>query len=335
MEQTITSNNKQTEPNDVLSKEIFSAYDLLHSDMPEPEWIIEPLIPSDGVTAIIGKQTSCKSFVALYIAFCCASGQSFLEFPTKKCRVLYIDEENNKPELKRRLKLLEEGMSLGESLKSIGLRVFQGLTLNKDGRQKLEKIIAKHNPGLIIIDSLIRVFDGEENSAKDTKKVFDCIKGLKPAFLILHHTRKSNAKRTNINDARGSGELQASPSSLLILNRCGETLVLSHEKSRSTKDKQEIKFLMSDTNHNGKKGILFTPVEHSIKDTEFKQHKTMGDSIAEKINTLLQQKPELKRFKTGSIAKEIEHNSKQTRDGLLLLKAKGSIKEIGEGIWEV
>ena len=46
----------------------------------------------------------------------------------------------------------------------------------------LDKIISELRPNLVILDSMIRFFDGDENSSKDVKKIYDSIKPLRDKY---------------------------------------------------------------------------------------------------------------------------------------------------------
>src|SRR3989344_8774554 len=89
------------------SKNIITLKELLNSNIPEQEWYVENLIPKRGVTLIAGKPKEFKSFLAMYLTCCLAGNKDFLNLKIKKSKVMYIDEENDDTELKRRFEKLK------------------------------------------------------------------------------------------------------------------------------------------------------------------------------------------------------------------------------------
>jgi len=109
---------------------------------------------------------------------------------------------------------------------NMALMFSKGIKMNMMGKTKLEETIKEFKPIIVIVDSLVRVMDGDENNAGDARKVFNTIKDLSKnfgcSFFFLHHMRKFAQTRTGkvtVDDIRGSSDFTAAPSSILLMNR--------------------------------------------------------------------------------------------------------------------
>src|SRR3989344_3779570 len=146
-----------------------TADELTNLDISEQSWLVEDVISESGGTLFIGSPKSSKSFLALYLAMCIASGKEFLGLEVKKGRVLYIDEENGVRELKSRLSRLMKGQKI-ESC-DIDFMIFRNLKLqgksSKEWQEKIKQYIVERKPSLVICDSIVRFMEDDENSAKD------------------------------------------------------------------------------------------------------------------------------------------------------------------------
>jgi hypothetical protein len=68
-------------------------------------WLIEPLIPDNGLTLFVGPPESDKSLVSLLWEYCVTRRRNFLGLQTRWATVLHIDCENGTSEIKRRCEL--------------------------------------------------------------------------------------------------------------------------------------------------------------------------------------------------------------------------------------
>ncbi len=248
-----------------------SAQELLASNIVPPNWIVENLVQEKGLTVVAAQFGSFKSFLCMHLACCCASGKQFLNLKTKKCTVLYIDEENGFDELKRRFEKLRVGMGISaEDFANIHLVVLKGVCItSKTWQEKIRKLVEELKPNIVFLDSLVRVMDGDENNAKDMKKVFEALKPFlrqyPVSFVVLHHVRKVNRPLT-INDVRGSGDISAAASSVSLLEKDDSSkFSLRQVKNRGAQRMlPAIEFLADDVQINGFWGIQITYLGEKI-----------------------------------------------------------------------
>lgn len=186
--------------------------EILKHDFGEEEWIVESLISKQGITALSGNPGDFKTWLTTHIALC-VSRQSnvFDRFPTSQGGVLIIDEEDNIRLLKKRLELLgAKDTDNIHYLSQCGIKVDV-----ESVRDMIVDIVKEKDIKLVILDSLVRVHQQEENDAGGMAKVFSGLQKILIAgssILFTHHHRKQqNGQRTNNTgqSMRGSSDILA------------------------------------------------------------------------------------------------------------------------------
>lgn len=194
--------------------------ELIERDLPQEEWLIDRVIPSEGFTFIVGAESTGKSFYTLTIANAVATGTPWLDkFPIgKQTNVLFIDKENSPRRKQSRIGGLKFTKGL-EKMYWIKYPHHFQLADNKeeDGVSRFAKMLSKKveklDIGLIIIDSFADVMVGNENTAGDVQLFFDAIRSLFPnkSILVLHHENKPSqgVTRNSSQRVRGSTNITA------------------------------------------------------------------------------------------------------------------------------
>lgn len=183
---------------------------LMKEGMPEIEWRVQNIISKGGLTMIAAPPGERKTWIAQDIALHVAMGTPFLgAFNTMKGNVLYIDEENGIHRIHRRFGLLGAGRGVTEYPDNINIIAFENLKLDTtDGYVIFKTLVDHFKAQLVVIDSIVRFMEGNENDATDVRKIFDNIKRIidetECSFLLLHHTRKDD--RQGLGGIRGSGD---------------------------------------------------------------------------------------------------------------------------------
>jgi RecA-family ATPase len=172
----------------------------------DPEWLIEPIIPSQRHTVLFAPAKMGKSLLALEIAAAAATGTQWggIRFP-EPIRVVYLDFEMTIDDVRERLS--DMGYSSDDDLSALAYYSLPDLpTLDSPlGGQIVLDLAIAHDAQLVVIDTMARVVVGEENSA-DTYRNFDrCtslpLKRAGVAVLRLDHAGKDLEK-----GQRGSSE---------------------------------------------------------------------------------------------------------------------------------
>jgi len=163
-----------------------------------PRWLIRGVLEEGTLAMVFGEPGVGKSFLAVSMACCIATGSNWNDREVKKGMVVYIAGEGHGG-LGRRLKAwsIKHGVDLAGS----PLRVSKGpAALSDPGtvdavseaiRQAQEE--ESEVPRLVIIDTLARNFgSGDENSTKDMQEFIKAVDELRQrhgcTVLIVHHT---------------------------------------------------------------------------------------------------------------------------------------------------
>lgn len=237
--------------------------EILESDIPPTKYLIQNLLVEKSITIIGGDSGVGKSWFAIYSALKVSNGyKMFQSFETIKSNVLYIDEENNDRTIKDRLKLLEKCFENKEEKlnhDNITWAIGNDIKLDKGqfdkepaGYLKFRYLIEKYKPQICIIDSLVRFFQGDENSSNDIKKIYDTLKwAMKEhdtSFMILHHTSKGNNGSYVKHSLRGSGDISAQSNIVLMMNKIGNSgyIKIDQVKNRHDTEIQPFNMLMKE-----------------------------------------------------------------------------------------
>lgn len=153
------------------------------------EWIVEQLIPKRSLVLLSGEPGSYKTWLALTLVREVSTGRDFLCRKSTAADVLYLDQENPLPILRERLDRL--GVQSGSAVKFWG-------RWHKDSPYRLNdprllSIVRDRHP-LIIVDSLIRFHEADENSATEMAQVMSHARLLSTegATVVLIHHRGRN-----------------------------------------------------------------------------------------------------------------------------------------------
>lgn len=171
----------------------------------EPEFHIAEMIETDSMALLFGDPGSGKSFIALDMACCVATGHSFHGRPASKGPVFYIAGEGHNG-LRRRMNAWEvcHGISLAEAPLFVSRTAVQFLTPGSGEAVRAAVVgLVEINgpPRLIVIDTLARNFGpGDENSQKDMGSFIAILDELRSAFpsstvLIVHHSGHGDKDR--------------------------------------------------------------------------------------------------------------------------------------------
>ena len=262
--------------------------ELMRHEYSEQEYLLESLIPEDSITIFSGPSRSYKTYALLHMAISIASGETALgNFAAQKSAVLIIDEENGARLLQKRLKQLKAPVDLPihflsyESFESTPQYVSEVL-----GVCKIKGI------KLVIIDSLVRIHSGDENSSRDMSKVFKNLRVLTNngiAVVITHHTNKQGGYR-------GSTDIMAAVDSFLtVVRKNKHYLTFSQIKQRYSEELDDFEVKVNTENS----GFEFEYLGTSKAATD------TTDSILSNVQLLLTEKGKLNQKQLQSELTEI------------------------------
>jgi hypothetical protein len=211
-ERFMAQEEKATEPelsiqptNLTLQRQPFKIEQLDDIDDEPVEWLIEGVIPKKAFVALYAPPASFKSFVALDIAECIATGREFLTKQVKhQGAVLYIAGEGHggigaRIKAMKKHHLTPAGAPVFFLRKQINLR--SSATDIQDLIQAVDDIQATHDIQfeLVVIDTLARAFGGGNENASEDMGAFITAAGAiqgryNCALLVVHHAGKDATK---------------------------------------------------------------------------------------------------------------------------------------------
>lgn len=179
-------------------------HEVMTGDFADEQWLIEPVIPKARQTAIYAPGKLGKSLVALDVAAAAACGRSVLGHPAREpiC-VMYLDFEMTPGDLQERLNDLGYSVEdpdfglLCQNLRYALLQPFEPFDTARGGKQ-VEILVEQENPALVVVDTLIRAVEGDENTS-DTIKNFNRFTGQRlkargVTLLRIDHAGKEASK---------------------------------------------------------------------------------------------------------------------------------------------
>lgn len=181
-------------------------------EMKPIQWLIQNLVELNSLALLFGDPGCGKSFLAIDMALCVATGDAFHGRGVKPGPVIYIAGEGHNG-LKRRMmawsicnKIDHDNAPL---FVSMAPAAFTDAEIVQQVKDAIELISAEHGPPvLIIIDTLARNFGpGDENSTQDMSRFIQAADALRTisqaTILIVHHSGHSDKGR-----ARGAMALK-------------------------------------------------------------------------------------------------------------------------------
>lgn len=205
--------------------------------LPDPEWLVDGVLPVGGFGLLYGEPGIGKSFVALDMALCVTTGTPWFGRRVRKGSVVYLALESLrgfKPRLlawKERWKDPGDIRFIGEAPNLLDL-----LDVGELARA-IRSYPRPQLPVLVVIDTLARAAGGvDENAAKDMGQVIASLDHLRTllggatsntAILLVHHSPKGKS-----NTPRGSSALPGAVDVQLNLTGESDRLTLEVQKLR-------------------------------------------------------------------------------------------------------
>lgn len=192
---------------------------------PPNEWLIQGLIPKNGITCISGQPKVGKSIVTLNLAICLAKGEKFLNhFDLEGSNILYISKDEPPSLTQDRLIKMVNNKELDIPITFI---TDNSLYFDTDENiQKVKEIITSREIKVIIIDSFRRIFKGDENSSQIINEVQQRLKQLQETgvtiIFIHHHGKEGFFRRPAGDKLRGSSDILAMLDALIFIEKVGD-----------------------------------------------------------------------------------------------------------------
>jgi RecA-family ATPase len=217
---------------------IISAVRLLNQDFPEPEFIVEDILPEGSLSMLSARPKAGKTFLALQLGISVALGRDFLFKKVKKQPVLFLSYELNERQVKKRFSLILERM--GYDLNEVKQWNWQKFPffLSFAGRLKGVDVLREYLDrfeeryglrfGVIFIDTYVLFKDLDSVSSKSAYELeSEYLAELRRlctekniAIVLVYHNRKRQAVSGDITEEiMGSTGITGAVNNLLILDR--------------------------------------------------------------------------------------------------------------------
>ncbi len=209
-------------------------------DLPRPEWLLRGLLPDESLAVLFGKPASGKSLLALEISGCLAAGESFFGIDTRQCEVLYLLGEGQSG-FGSRIKAWRRARKLDAlpnwTAFSGGVDLTRG-----EITAEMRAVVAEHEPGLIVVDTLARYTTGDENNSATMNAFVDALTELQEesgaTILVVHHSDKKGIT------VRGHSILEAAADTVLRCTKQAskKTVTLNVDKQKDGAEGRKLEF---------------------------------------------------------------------------------------------
>lgn len=200
-----------------------------------PAWIIKKHVVADSLAMLYGPSGVGKSFVALDMGLCVATGRPWQGFDVRPGLVLYVAGEGKAGINARIIAWCKFNGVDVESLRDTFIITSQPVPfLDVQRTNELLVVIdgLPSMPVLIIVDTLNRNFgDGDENSTKDASRFIENLERVRrltgACVMPVHHTGKGGTEL-----ARGSSTLRAAMDTEMYLKHGAGSIRLVCSKQK-------------------------------------------------------------------------------------------------------
>lgn len=220
---TTTDNGiiKQTEAVPRKKLEPINGNDFIRKDLPPTEYVVD-IILAKGLVILSAKSKLGKSWLALDLALCVASGCDFLGFNTTQGKVLYIDLENTPSLSQSRMRTLLNGNDAPEDFEILN----DFSTMNDYFEEDLCDLLSKKKYSLVIVDVLQKVKKQKKLGQTDYEADYQTMTTLKKiadkfniALVLVHHNRKMTNDADPFENLLGSTALMGASDEVIVLHK--------------------------------------------------------------------------------------------------------------------
>ena len=211
-------NDNKTEDPPIGGKKLLtkSAWDAVENPVPKRPVVIDGLMRRGDVANIIASTKVGKSWFAVLLAFCVATGRDWLGRGVAKGNVLLIDNELYDADIQNRLSPVAHAMGVLQNTDHARFD-YAALRGNLLSITDLETLLMQYEPGdltLIVMDAKYRFFgELEENSNEDQTTFHNIIdrvaKHLECVIVLIHHSTKGDQSGKSVTDVGSGGGAQS------------------------------------------------------------------------------------------------------------------------------
>ncbi len=218
------------------------------SQCPARDWLVDGLWPEEAVGFIGGPPKAGKSWLALDLSLCIATGERFLGREVRRGKVLYFLGEDCLPDQVVRGDRLLRGHGLSIAKVKEGLFLAERIPCLEEEKDRAALVAAVRDmhPDLVVFDPLERFLgQGDGNSSKDMRVVNnffrqELARGCGTSVCVVHHTDKK-AK-----GLRGTGDFRAVSEVTLLFSEPAQGSVLVTTEMRGSRPPEPFRLTLLD-----------------------------------------------------------------------------------------
>ena len=194
---------------------LFNTAELLR--LPPPRWLVQDILPAGGLVGLYGPPGDGKSFLAIDLALCVASGRAWHGHTIERGFALYVSGEGGTGISKRVQAWLSSHEASANDVSIAWLTESMPISSTSEdmnvlfGRLNNE---VEQTPSLVVIDTLARCFDGDENLQEDMGRFIAGVDRLRREFhatvVVVHHTRLDAERERGSTAFRGAADTMLS-----------------------------------------------------------------------------------------------------------------------------
>lgn len=144
----------------------------LASTADDVDWVINGIVPVGAQVHLVGQTGVGKSLLALHLALAVCEGSTVLGRTATQGRVLWLDFENGRSRFRHRLEAYGFPLASTYLHDRFAYAEFPPLPSLETpaAAEQLRFEIDEHGPSLIVVDSIAKAFDGDENDSAQYRR---------------------------------------------------------------------------------------------------------------------------------------------------------------------
>lgn len=235
------TNDTPLEPIDEPLKTIRLS-ELYRLELPPPAYLVDKIIPSQGITGLIGDPNVGKTWFALDVVHSVARGENVLkQFPVQQGAVLIIELDDSLSLIKDRLhKMNKDGAApIYTWYDERPFFITGEKNVDDPLIKRVIEFVKKNHIVLVVIDTFRDMHGLSENESDKIKIILDPLKSIvnecECAILLTHHQKKAGPGQTGQSLVRGSTVIQgmlASTIQLKEISRANQIIEVNHTKNK-------------------------------------------------------------------------------------------------------
>lgn len=220
-------------------RNVLQVAEFLEQPAPPEQWIVEGMLPTEGLAEILGGWKEGKTLASLQAGLCISSGSPFMNRQTRQGAVLLIEEEGGIGVLQSHIRTQAASLGLLQGLRDLPLHIAHRQRFRLDteaGADDIAEEAERVGASAVLVGPLAQVAAIEENSNDDMNTVarlaLDVVARRPMLFCIAHHRRKQGTDsrrdpksvRDFFETSRGGGALVGAIDAGLGISRDPEAL---------------------------------------------------------------------------------------------------------------